>query len=131
MKVSQTLVKITSTSSEDLQQNTSQTFQAITLPLEIWLNATNKTFFFFFFKNTKGTFGNCFFLLFFVFKNNFLFLRLKNLFGNLKWTENKNCSQNSICERNWKHVNVCFQFIVFKSQWKYVFDLINLSHLMS
>ena len=27
-------------------------------------------------------FGNCFFPLFFVFKNKFLFLRLKNLFGN-------------------------------------------------
>ena len=39
----------------------------------------------------KGMFGNCFFSLFSVFKNNFLFLRLKNLFGNSKWTENKNC----------------------------------------
>ena len=45
-------------------------------------------------------FGNCFFFLFFVFKNNFLFLKLKNLFDNLKYTENKNCSQNSICEGN-------------------------------
>ena len=33
---------------------------------------------------TKGMFGNCFFPLFSVFKNNFLFLRLKNLFSNLK-----------------------------------------------
>ena len=41
-------------------------------------------------------FGN----LFSVFKNNFLFLKLKNLFGNSKWTENKNYSQNSIYERN-------------------------------
>ena len=48
----------------------------------------------------KGMFGNCFFPLFFVFKNNFLFLRLKNLFGNSKWAENKNCFQNSICEGN-------------------------------
>ena len=39
-------------------------------------------------------FGNCFFPLFSVFKNNFLFLRLKNLFGNSKWIENKNCFQN-------------------------------------
>ena len=39
-------------------------------------------------------FGSYFFLLFFVFKNNFLFLRLKNLFGNPKETENKNYSQN-------------------------------------
>ena len=56
------------------------------------------------------------FPLFSVFKNNFLFLRLKNLFGNPKWTENKNCFQNSICEENWKHAKCCFQFLVFKSQ---------------
>ena len=62
-------------------------------------------------------FGNCFFSLFYVFKNNFLFLRLKNLFGNPKWIENKNDSQNSICEGNWKHAKCCFQFLVFKSQW--------------
>ena len=30
----------------------------------------------------QGMFDNCFFPLFSVFKNNFLFLRLKNLFGN-------------------------------------------------
>ena len=35
-------------------------------------------------RTTKGMFGNCFFPLFSVFKNNFLFLRLKNLFGNSK-----------------------------------------------
>ena len=40
----------------------------------------------------KDKFGNCFFLLFSDFKNNFLFLKLKNLFGNPKWTENKNYS---------------------------------------
>ena len=34
-------------------------------------------------------FGNCFFPLFSVSKNNFLFLRLKNLFDNIKWTKNK------------------------------------------
>ena len=33
--------------------------------------------------------GNCFFPLFSVSKNNFLFLRLKNLFGNPKWTKKK------------------------------------------
>ena len=49
---------------------------------------------------TKSMFGNCFFPLFSVFKNNFLFLRLKNLFGNSKWAKNKNCFQNSICEGN-------------------------------
>ena len=37
-----------------------------------------------------GMFDNCFSPLFSVSKNNFLFFRLKNLFGNLKWTENKN-----------------------------------------
>ena len=35
-------------------------------------------------------FGNCFFPLFSILKNNFLFFRLKNLFGNSKWIENKN-----------------------------------------
>ena len=49
---------------------------------------------------TYGMFGNSFFSLFSISKNNFLFFRLKNLFDNSKWTENKNCSQNSICERN-------------------------------
>ena len=46
-------------------------------------------------KVIKDMFDNYFFFLFSVFKNNFLFLRLKNLFGNPKETENKNCSQNS------------------------------------
>ena len=81
--------------------------------------------------NTKSMFGNCFFPLFFVFKNNFLFLRLKNLFGNSKWVENKNCFQNSICKGNWKYVKSCFQFLIFKSQWKNAFNLMNLSYLMS
>ena len=48
----------------------------------------------------KGMFGNCLFPLFSVSKNNFLFFKLKNLFGNPKWAENKNCSQNSICKGN-------------------------------
>ena len=52
------------------------------------------------FLKNKGMFGNCFFPLFSVFKNNFLFLKLKNLFGNSKWVENRNCFQNSICEGN-------------------------------
>ena len=76
-------------------------------------------------------FGNCFFSLFYVFKNDFLFLRLKNLFGNPKWIENKNYSQNSICEENWKHEKDCFQFLILKSQWKHVFNLMNLFHLIS
>ena len=45
-------------------------------------------------------FDNYVFPLFFVSKNNFLFLILKNLFSNSKWEENKNCFQNSICEGN-------------------------------
>ena len=49
---------------------------------------------------TKSMFDNYFFSLFFVSKNNFIFLRLKNLFGNLKWIENKDYFQNSICEGN-------------------------------
>ena len=52
-------------------------------------------------ENHQGVLGNCFFPLFYVSKNNFLFLRLKNLFGNPKLIENKNHSQNSICEGNW------------------------------
>ena len=76
------------------------------------------------------SYGNVF-PLFSAFKKNFLFLRLKNLFGKPKWTKNKNCFQNSICEWNWKHAKGCFQFLVFKSQWIHVFDLMNMSHLMS
>ena len=83
----------------------------------------------------KQSFSLClvtvFFPLFSIFKNNFLFLRLKNLFDNSKRAENKNCFQNSICEGNWKHAKNCFQFLIFKSQWKYAFNLMNLFHLMS
>ena len=64
----------------------------------------------------RNMFGNCIFPLYFVFKNNFLFLKLKNLFSNPKLTKNKNCSQNSICEGNWKYAKNCFQFLIFKSQ---------------
>ena len=35
-------------------------------------------------ETSKGMFGNCFFFLFSISKNNFLFLKLKNLFGNPK-----------------------------------------------
>ena len=51
-------------------------------------------------QNIKDMFGNYFFPLFSVSKNNFLFLRLKNLIGNIKWIENKKFSQNSIGEGN-------------------------------
>ena len=53
-------------------------------------------------------FVNCFFPLFSISKNKFLFLKLKNLFGNPKWTENKNCSQNSICEKTENMQNAVF-----------------------
>ena len=45
-------------------------------------------------------FGNIFFSYFLFSKIIFLFLRLKNLFKNPKWTENKNCFQNLIWEEN-------------------------------
>ena len=61
-------------------------------------------------ENRQGMFSNCFFLLVSIFKNNFLFLWLKNLFDNPKWTKNKNRSQNSICKENWKHAKCCFHF---------------------
>ena len=35
-------------------------------------------------ETSKGMFGNCFFFLFSISKKNFLFLKLKNLFGNPK-----------------------------------------------
>ena len=46
-------------------------------------------------------FRNCFFpLFFFYFQKIFSIFETKILFDNLKWTENKNCSQNSIYEGN-------------------------------
>ena len=45
-------------------------------------------------------FGNCFFPLFSVFKNNFLFLRLKTCLATQNGQKTKNCFQNSICEGN-------------------------------
>ena len=79
---------------------------------------------------SKSMFCNCFFPLFSISKNNFLFLRLKNLFDNSKWTENKNYYQNLICEGNWKYAKICFQLLFFKSQW-HTFELMNLSYLMN
>ena len=101
----------------------------------IWQHCKVHGFYFFAHVFYCGTFRErlvTVFFPYFLFSNFFfIFLRLKNLFGNPKWTENKNCSQNSICEGNWKHAKCCFQFLIFKSQWKYVFNLMNLSHLMS
>ena len=69
-------------------------------------------------KEIKGMFGNYVFPLFSIFKNNFLFLKLKNLFGNPKWIENKNCSQNSICEGNWKYAKKLFSVSSFQKSIK-------------
>ena len=55
-------------------------------------------------------FSNCFFLLFFIVKNNFLFLRLKNLFGNSKWIENKNYSQPQFVKETENIQKVVFSF---------------------
>ena len=49
---------------------------------------------------TKGIFGNYFFPLFFVFKNNFLFLKLKNLFGNSKSIKKQKLLSKLNCEEN-------------------------------
>ena len=76
-------------------------------------------------------FGNCFFPLFSVFKNNFIFLRLKNLFGNPKWIENKNCSQTQFVKETKNMQNAVFSFYFSKKKKKHTFDLMNLSHLMS
>ena len=55
-------------------------------------------------------FGNCFFPLFSVSKNNFLFLKLKNLLGNQKWIENKNCSQIQFVKEIENMQNAVFSF---------------------
>ena len=55
-------------------------------------------------KEKKKTIRACLITVFspyFLFsKKKILFLRLKNLFDNSKWVENKNYFQNSICEEN-------------------------------
>ena len=52
-------------------------------------------------------FGNCFFFpLFSVFKNNFLFLRLKNLFGIPKWTKNKTILKTQFVKKTENMQNV-------------------------
>ena len=55
-------------------------------------------------------FGNCFFPLFSVSKNNFLFLGVKNLFGNLKWTENKNCFKTQFVKETENIQKAIFSF---------------------
>ena len=58
----------------------------------------------------KCMFGNCFFSLFSVFKNNFLFLRLKNLFGNPKWTKTKIVFKTQFIKETKNMQNVIFSF---------------------
>ena len=80
---------------------------------------------------TLGIFGN-FFSLIFYFQKQFSIYKTKKLVWQLKMDKKqKNGFQNSICERNRKHAEGCFQFLDFKIQWKHAFNLINLSHLMS
>ena len=58
----------------------------------------------------KGMFGNCFFSIFFVFKNNFLFLRLKNLFINIKQIENKTIFKTQFVKETENMQKVVFSF---------------------
>ena len=55
-------------------------------------------------------FGNCFFFLFSVFKNNFLFLKLKNLFGNSKLTETKTVLKTQFVKETENIQKVFFSF---------------------
>ena len=55
-------------------------------------------------------FGNCFFSLFFVFKNNFIFLRPKNLFGNSKWAKNKFVFKTQFMKETENIQNAVFSF---------------------
>ena len=66
----------------------------------------------------KSMFVNCFFSLFSVFKNNFLFLKLKNLFDNSKWTKNENSSQNSVCKTLLKTCKRLFSIFSFQKSTK-------------
>ena len=64
-----------------------------------------------FWKEKKNlVFFNCFLALSSISKNNFLFLRLKNLFGNPKWIENKNCSQTQFVKETKNMQNAVFSF---------------------
>ena len=55
-------------------------------------------------------FGNYFISLFYVSKNNFLFLKLKNLFGNPKWTENKTVLKTQFVKKTENMQNIIFSF---------------------
>ena len=57
-----------------------------------------------------GMIGNCFFLLFSVSKNNFLFLKLKNLFGNSKCTKKKTIHKTQFVKETENMQNAIFNF---------------------
>ena len=57
-----------------------------------------------------GMFGNCFFLLFSVFKNNFLFLRLKNLFATQNRQKTKIVLKTQFVKETENMQNVFFSF---------------------
>ena len=88
-------------------------------------------------QNIKGMFGNCFFPLFSVSKNNFLLLRQKNLFDNQNGQKTKIVLKTQFVKETENMFFAYFQFpsqiefLVFKSQRKYAFNLINISHLMN
>ena len=61
-------------------------------------------------KDNYGMFGKCFFSLFFVFKNNFLFLRLKNLFGNQNGQKTKTILKTQFVKETKNMQNAVFSF---------------------
>ena len=61
-------------------------------------------------KEAKGMFGNCFFPLFSVFKNNFLFLKLKNLFDNSNGQKTKTVCKTQFVKKTENMQNVIFSF---------------------
>ena len=60
--------------------------------------------------NYKGMFGNYVFLLFSVSKNNFLFLRLKNLFGNPNGQKTKNVLKTQFVKETKNMQKTIFSF---------------------
>ena len=61
-------------------------------------------------KDNYGMFGKCFFSLFSVFKNNFLFLRLKNLFGNQNGQKAKTIIKTQFVKETKNMQNAVFSF---------------------
>ena len=61
-------------------------------------------------KLSKGKFGNCFFPLFYVSKKFFIFLKLKNLFGNTKWTKTKTIFKTQFVKKIENRQKIVFSF---------------------